>query len=575
MNGSDISEKLHNYRFIPLGKIYYNKEGKKVIEGFEPGWQKNNYTLEEMKKKEFKNYGVVGDQHNIIIDIDKGPDFEEVSKAVEAFKETFTDATPSGGLHFFLNSKDKILGSRLGNSAGEIRAEGMMVIGPKSKTEEGKQWATIRNKTIATEPKEKIEKVLGKWMGSKVEDATVAPSKEPDHSRSGREYWELVKLIRKGFTKEKCFEKMKLYSKWNEAHPQYRETTYNNALNEKENIKPEKKAFSRGNFELKNIKYFDKLKKDKRYIVEDCIYPDTVNMLYSPPAQFKSLAAMHLGMQIATGKKFMGLKTKKQAVLLCDKENNEQIIKNRIKRMRTGHKIKSKSFPLWFLTRNGDLLDGVFLDNLDNAIKENKIKLVIFDTLHRFADYDENSSNDINRLYIQVFQPILEKHDCSILFLHHTTKEGKYRGSSDLYGQIDTAWSIKRTGKTDKFKIINEKSRFGEIEELYGEIDFTDEAIQFQKLEADAEVTKPKFVEAVNKLKDLFLNKEGAWKKCDIMTDFSIRIEKGELDLSLETVRKALEWGAKKNIFLKPKRGQYELNPTGDFDYEEKKPIVE
>jgi len=37
---------------------------------------------------------------------------------------------------------------------------------------------------------------------------------------------------------------------------------------------------------------------------------------------------------------------------------------------------------------------------------------------------------------------------------------------------VDTAWSVRREGKSNKFRIINEKSRSGEIENITGEIDF-------------------------------------------------------------------------------------------------------
>ncbi|MBU2249111.1 MAG: helicase RepA family protein, partial [Gammaproteobacteria bacterium] len=98
----------------------------------------------------------------------------------------------------------------------------------------------------------------------------------------------------------------------------------------------EKPTITQSTFQLRTYLDFEKMKKDKRFLVEDLLYPKTVNMLFSPPAQFKSLLALHLAMQVATGKKFMGLKTKKYPVLLCDKENNDQIIKTRLQSLRKG-----------------------------------------------------------------------------------------------------------------------------------------------------------------------------------------------------------------------------------------------
>lgn len=224
-----IPDKLYGYRFITLGKITYDKQGKKLIAGFAPSWQKNNFNFEQMKKKTFTNYGVVGDSHNIIIDIDKGKGFEEMKELTRKLPETFTDSTPSGGLHLFYYSLDEIKGARFGNNAGEIRAEGMMVIGPQSKMEEGKQWTTVKNIPIATITQKQIDEVFGKWL-TYVETTYVdVKPKEPDTSRSAQEYWHLVKLIKKGRNKEEIWKKMQVYAKWSETGEAYKEHQYKKA----------------------------------------------------------------------------------------------------------------------------------------------------------------------------------------------------------------------------------------------------------------------------------------------------------------------------------------------------------
>jgi len=310
--------------------------------------------------------------------------------------------------------------------------------------------------------------------------------------------------------------------------------------------------------ELKNYKYFEKLKKDKRFLVQDFLYPDTVNMLYSPPAQFKSIIALHLALQISTGKPFMELKTTKYPILLCDKENNEQLIKERFTKLRKGHEIKNKNFPLWYITRNGDLQDSEFIKDLKNNIKEKKIKLVIFDTLHRFADYEENKADDINQLYNNVFQPIREI-GCAILYLHHTTKQGDYRGSSDFLGMVDSAYLVKRRGKTEKFNLICEKSRSGEIEEMTGIIDFQDDLMKIERIEQDEEKTenRTKFLEAADMIKGMFSIQGDSVKASEIYTEHAMRKEKGETEMSKETVRKALRWLVRKEFLDTPKKGIY------------------
>jgi len=322
-------------------------------------------------------------------------------------------------------------------------------------------------------------------------------------------------------------------------------------------------------FELLTYLDFERMKKDKRFLVEEFLYPKTVNMLFSPPGQFKSILAMHLAMQVANGKRFMNLKTTKYPVLLCDKENNNQLLKTRLFALRKGHRIKSKRFPLFILSRNGDLFDSRFLDELKTAIRENGIKLVIFDTLHRFADYEENKADDINRIYTTVFQPIVESYDCSILFLHHTTKEGVYRGSSDLLGMIDTSYSIKRRGK-ENFMLSCEKSRFGEIEKICGQIVFgKDDCVVTRGDEETQDLeSKTKFMDAVREIISLFSIKGDNLARSFIAAEFEIRKERDGMEIGKRTMDKALQWLAGKGKIEKLKAGKYRRKWVGDFTWD-------
>ena len=51
-----------------------------------------------------------------------------------------------------------------------------------------------------------------------------------DNSRSGKEFREILKYVRLGYTKEKIFNEMKTFNKWFNESNQYRERTYNRAI---------------------------------------------------------------------------------------------------------------------------------------------------------------------------------------------------------------------------------------------------------------------------------------------------------------------------------------------------------
>ncbi|KKN67107.1 hypothetical protein LCGC14_0464540 [marine sediment metagenome] len=308
--------------------------------------------------------------------------------------------------------------------------------------------------------------------------------------------------------------------------------------------------------QVKNYEYFHHLKKDKSYLIEDFIYPQTMNMLYSPPGGFKSLLGQLIGLSVTNGKDFLDLKTKRFPILICDKENSDQIIKERLTNIKRGHKIRSNQFPLYFITRSGNLDDKNFVDQLKEEIQKYSIKLVIFDTLRRFSGFDENKADEVNKLYMNVFQPIIDDHECSVLLLHHTNKDGNYRGSIDILGMCDTAYSIDRKKRSNEFTIVCEKSRFGEIEKLSGEIDFGSDYIKFTPIEERTkDETAIKFAKEITaRIESMFSIQGDILQRKDIVMNFTMM---NDFSASPRSIDNSLRWLVLNDRLTKDKSGKY------------------
>lgn len=244
---------------------------------------------------------------------------------------------------------------------------------------------------------------------------------------------------------------------------------------------------------ITNISDILNWKKDNNYIVEDFIFPKTVNMLYSPPSGYKSLLSLDMSLSVSTGDTWLGLKTKKGKVLILDRENSQKTIRDRVVCLVNGRqwtKRKANSAKLNMIIRHGMLDNDEFVDQIHEFTVENDVKMIIFDTLRRFGDWEENSSDSINKLYT-TFQKIIEGTNAAIVFLHHSSKDEKsYRGSVDLLGQVDTCYKVRRINKTDDFRLICEKSRSGEMEEIEGHIDWDKETEETKITRKDIEDTK-------------------------------------------------------------------------------------
>jgi hypothetical protein len=339
----------------------------------------------------------------------------------------------------------------------------------------------------------------------------------------------------------------------------------NDNFNENQQILSKNTSKNTKKRELEVLTYTDlkKFKVNKNFVVENFIYPGSVTMIYAPPAQFKSLISTGLGFAIANGEEFMGLKTKKQPVLYLDGENSQGIMKERAEQIHKGLRLKKNKFPLYFL-QGGLLMDSkkqinqLYLAQIEEIIKKNKIKVLFFDTLHRFCLYDENSSDDLNKLYTQVFKPLADDLNIAVVFLHHSTKSGGYRGSGDFLGMVDVSYRVERKARTGEFKIINEKCRSGEIPEINGEIVFGEDYIRFNRLNESqdrAEVVN-KLISVTQRIEEMFDSNSKLLRK-----DIISFLEMQKFDFgSTKSVDRALKFLVEqRKVLTKSEHGAYSL----------------
>ncbi len=122
----------------------------------------------------------------------------------------------------------------------------------------------------------------------------------------------------------------------------------------------------------------------------------------------------------------------------------------------------------------------------------------------------------------------------------------------------DLVYRVERKSKTEKFVLINEKNRMGEIEEIGAEIHFEEDSIQFELMNTAEEKKedKGKFIALVEKIKEVL--QKGARKRKDI--EEVLQVEGYEYSLS--TLKNALKWMTEKEILRKPDKGMYEIVPT-------------
>ncbi len=204
---------------------------------FEKDWQNKGYKFNDpglLKHIEKNNYGVIGGFGNLrIIDVDD-------PKLIDEFDvETFTVKTGGGGRHFYFIS-DYDTNHVFASGRGEVRAKAYQVVGAGCLHPNGKRYKIIKDCSIKKLSKEKFRKLIEPYLRTEIDNTSPEKPKAADTTRSGREFGEVCKLIKKGLTKEAVFERMKAFVKWSEAPPQYQEMTYNKAFKKSSPEKYEK-----------------------------------------------------------------------------------------------------------------------------------------------------------------------------------------------------------------------------------------------------------------------------------------------------------------------------------------------
>jgi len=261
----EIPEKLKRPEF----RFALVKEDSKLP--YEMDWQNTkNYAFDDPIIANHLQFGgniglVLGFGGIIVIDCDTH-EFAQKMKNIN----TFQIRTKSGGLHLYFKTdyipKEafKLLKEN-GSAIGEYRVSRCQVLVPPSVVE-GKEYVIENDAPIAELNKDEMIKLIGNYL---IPDSQNTPKEGVDTTRSGVEFGEVCKLIRKGYGKDELFRRMETYKKWAESHPQYKELTYTKALQKTQDELQNKVTRNVNRLDLSDISDVDTLRDEiERHLLD-------------------------------------------------------------------------------------------------------------------------------------------------------------------------------------------------------------------------------------------------------------------------------------------------------------------
>jgi RecA-family ATPase len=176
---------------------------------------------------------------------------------------------------------------------------------------------------------------------------------------------------------------------------------------------------------------------------------DKTVLVYGASGVGKSFVIVDMGLSIATGKEWQGHSTKQGAVFYICGEGKSGI-KKRCMAWSIKNNVQLDNVP-FFVSDSAVILPSKnAIEQLHTDIKNSGHipTLIIFDTLARCLDGDENQAKDIGA-FIQSVDSIRTTYNCTILIVHHSGKDEKKgaRGSTSIKGALDTEILLSKTGE--------------------------------------------------------------------------------------------------------------------------------
>jgi len=191
-----------------------------------------------------------------------------------------------------------------------------------------------------------------------------------------------------------------------------------------------------------------------------------LSLLWGNAGTGKSFVAVSMGVSIATGRPWLGRRTKEGPVIYIAGEGGEEGVAHRVRAALKEWTVDlddhSEQVPFFVVTPGVDLVEGGG-ELLDLVGEKTDVRLIVVDTLSRCFVGDENKQEFMGK-FVRTLDYLRDHYRCDILVIHHANKQRELRGSSVLFGAVDVSWHL--TQSRERNKVAGEKDLFMRADKL-------------------------------------------------------------------------------------------------------------
>lgn len=199
-----------------------------------------------------------------------------------------------------------------------------------------------------------------------------------------------------------------------------------------------------------------------RWIVDGLLPREGITIMSATPGSFKTWMLLEIALRVTQQQKLFGqFDTQQGGVLIVDEESGARMLNERFRQLNA-----PRGLPITYFSRAGHKVNQEYIDSLISVCLANSISLIIFDSLVRLHQGDENTSKDMAELF-SLFKQLTD-HDIAVLIAHHNRKgvPGAYnpssdmRGSSDILAAVDCHMALNRPKNSDYVDVWQTKNRY-------------------------------------------------------------------------------------------------------------------
>lgn len=261
--------------------------------------------------------------------------------------------------------------------------------------------------------------------------------------------------------------------------------------------------------------------KEQEWLVKDLIPLKVIIYLAGDSGVGKSLLMLFLLLCSITNRKVFGEYEveRKVNILLIDVENRKEHLALRFKKIVNGNEMKIPGDVEFYISYGHNVsLNEDTIKKIEKMVVKHNINLIVLDSLIRFVDGNENSSQDARKVF-EMLNPIVNNNNASLLILHHTIKRGKgekddMRGSGEFSASADIVYTLsqKRVSNKDLKVLKQVKNRNAKpIEPIAYELvnddnDFQNGVIKFVRDTTYQEFAKKDLKEQMEDATTIWLN---------------------------------------------------------------------